>query len=253
VRVAALSDIHGNLPALEAVLAEVEREQPDRIVICGDVVAGPMSVETLERVMALENALFVRGNADREAVEAWDEGRPFDPELDEHPARKNGAWVAEQISQEQRDFIAGFEDNVVLEVDGLGPVVFCHATPWDDLPIFTVLTPEERLRGLLAGVEQAVVVCGHTHMQFDRRLDGVRVVNAGSVGMPYEGRRGAFWTMLGPDVEAHCTEYDVERALERFRPYWDFEDLADQLLNPRQPREIAEFFENAVAEGKGAG
>lgn len=211
MRVAAISDIHGNLPALEAVLTEAEREKPDLMVFCGDVASGPMPAETIDLLMTLRGARFVRGNADRGLVEEFD-GKPASampgPFAD---------WCARQITKRHRDFLGSFEDRVAVDgVDGLGRVLFCHATPRNDTDVFTVESPLERVRMLFAGVDADVVVCGHTHMQFDRMIDRLRVVNAGSVGMPY-GTPGAYWAMLGPDVDLRRTAYDREAAARRIR------------------------------------
>ncbi|HKB19093.1 MAG TPA: metallophosphoesterase family protein [Candidatus Dormibacteraeota bacterium] len=211
MRVAAISDIHGNLPALEAVLAEVEREAPDLIVVCGDVASGPMPAETIDLLKTLPRMRFVSGNADRGLVEEFD-GKP----ASEMPG-PFATWCAAQIAREQRDFLASFEPTVAVDdVDGLGRVLFCHATLRNDTDIVTVKTPMERMRRHLGSVDAAVVVCGHTHMQFDRVVDEIRVVNAGSVGMPY-GEPGAYWAMLGPGLRLRRTDYDREAAAERIR------------------------------------
>lgn len=216
MRIAAISDIHGNLPALEAVLAEVEREQPDLIVFGGDVASGPMPAETIDLLMTLKDARFVRGNADRGLIDQFD-GKP---------AKEMGGpfadWCAAQITTRHRDFLASFEERVEIDgVDGLGRVLFCHASPRNDTDVFTVETQDERVRALLAGVDADVVVCGHTHMQFDRTVDEIRVVNSGSVGMPY-GVPGAFWAMLGPKVDLKRTDYDRDAAATRIRAKgWD--------------------------------
>ena len=216
MRVAAISDIHGNLPALEAVLAEVERERPELMVFCGDVASGPMPAETIDLLQTLQGARFVRGNADRGLVEEFD-GKPAGV-----MPGPFGDWCARQITRRHRDFLASFENSVVVDgVDGLGRVLFCHASPRNDTDVFMVDSPAERVRPLLAGVEVDVVVCGHTHMQFDRMVDRIRVVNAGSVGMPY-GQPGAYWAMLGPDVDMRRTDYDREAAARRIRAKnWD--------------------------------
>ena len=215
MRIAVISDIHGNLPALEAVLGEIGAAGVDLVVVGGDVAAGPMPRETIERLMTLgDHARFVRGNADRELRARFD-GEPLDPGL---PASVAAIvdWCATQLEQRHRDFLAGFEDRVVVDVDGLGPTLCCHASPRNDVDVFTVRSPEARLRELFAGVEQRVVTCGHTHMQFDRVFDAIRIVNAGSVGMPY-GEPGAYWALLGPDVELRQTDYDRALAADRVR------------------------------------
>lgn len=251
MRVAVLCDIHGNGPALGAVLAEVDREGVQALVIGGDLATGPMPRETIERLIALGDARFVRGNADREIVEAYDEGNTEIDEL-EDPAARAAAYAADQISRVQRDFLAGFASTVSLKVDGLGPTLFCHGSPRSDSEIVTRETTDERLREILGGVGEPVIVGGHTHQQFDRSIDRWRFVNAGSVGMPYEGSRAAYWALLGPDVELRRTEYDVERALAELRgagfPDVD-EMLKESLIEPADPAEVSEFFERQALGG----
>jgi len=246
MRVAVLNDIHGNLPALEAVLAEVDQAGVDAIVVGGDLAWGPLPGETLERLMAFDDrARFVMGNADRDVVEAFDGGAP------EHEAVS--AYCAAHISQAQRDFLAGLPPPLVLDVDGLGETVFCHGTPRSDTERITTATPDQRLRGILDGVRESLVVCGHTHRQFDRRIDGWRVVNAGAVGLPYEGRAAAFWALLGPEVELRCTDYDVGAALDAFRaggmPEYVEQELRVSLFEPADPDEVAEYFESSAEPG----
>ncbi|GAC1493770.1 MAG: metallophosphoesterase family protein [Gemmatimonadaceae bacterium] len=213
-RIAALYDIHGNLPALEAALSAVDSAQADTIVVGGDVVLGPMPRETLDCLVALgPRARFIRGNCDRLVVAAMD-GQSLTcwPPL----VREIALWTAQQLDRHHRDFLAGLPDTLVAKVQELGEVSFCHATPRSDEEIITVLTPAERLRPILQGVRQPSVVCGHTHMQFDRVVEGIRLINAGSVGMPY-GLPGAYWLLIGPDVQLMRTEYDFPRAAERVR------------------------------------
>jgi putative phosphoesterase len=189
LRVAALYDVHGNLPALDAVLAEVDA---DVIVVGGDTVMGPQPAETLERLRSLDGDVrFIRGNADREVYDDKPGFAP--PEALEH--------VRERLSPEQVDFLRSLPLTV-----SVGRVLFCHATPRNDEEIFTKISPEERWREALAGVDADVVVCGHTHVQFDRRIGDIRLVNAGSIGMPYEHEPGAYWAFLdGTDVELRRT------------------------------------------------
>jgi len=203
MRVAALYDIHGNLPALEAVLEEVDADTT--IVVGGDVVGGPFGGETLEALRALGGrAVWLRGNTERELVEQPPprEGGPPPGEIERMRA---------DLTDEQVEFVYGLPERVELDVDGLGRVLFCHAVPQNDLDIVTPLTPDERLASIVAGLETDAVVAGHTHMQEDRRVAGVRWVNAGSVGMPYEDAAGAYWALLGPDVELRRTDYDASR------------------------------------------
>jgi putative phosphoesterase len=189
LRVAALYDIHGNLPALDAVLAEVDA---DVIVVGGDTVAGPQPAETLERLRSLDaDVRFIRGNADREVYEEKQGLAP--PEVME--------FVRAHLSPEQLDFLRALPLTL-----SIGRVLFCHATPRNDEEIFTAISPGERWAEALAGVDADVVVCGHTHVQFDRRIGDVRLVNAGSVGMPYADEPGAYWALLdGTDVELRHT------------------------------------------------
>jgi putative phosphoesterase len=197
VRVAALYDVHGNLPALEAVLAEIPDDAA--IVVGGDVTAGPLPSETLERLRALgERVRWIRGNADRELA-------PDEPGL--APADVIG-WVRDQHSEEQIAFLHGLPERLELDVEGVGRVLFCHATPQNDTDIFLEGTREEAVAPSFAEVEADLVVCGHTHMQFSREIAGVKVVNAGSVGMPYDDEPGAYWLALGPAMEHRRTSYD---------------------------------------------
>jgi putative phosphoesterase len=197
VRVAALYDIHGNLPALEAVLAELENEDVDAVVAGGDVLWGPFQSECLTALRAV-GAQFVAGNCEREVLAAADD---------------SSLWCRQQLAAEEIATVASWPATVELDVDGLGRVLFCHATPRSDNEILTRLTPDEEVEAALAGVAADVVVCGHTHVQQNRALAGPpRLVNAGSVGLPYQGEPGAFWAIFGPDIVLRRTHYDVENA-----------------------------------------
>ena len=217
MRVAALYDIHGNLPALEAVLREIRRARVDRIVVGGDVLPGPMSRETLDCLLDLEiPAQFIHGNGDREVL-ARMRGVDTDWYLGAKPAwREPLQWAADELAPHHEAVLAGWPSIVRLDIPGLGDVVFCHASPRNDTDVFTRLTPEDRVLALLEGVDAAVVVCGHTHMQFDRHVGPIRVVNAGSVGMPFQPP-GAYWLLLGPDVQLRQTRYDLDAAAVRIR------------------------------------
>lgn len=246
MRVAVLADIHGNLPALEAVLRDVRRDAVDRVVMCGDVLPGPMPRECLETLLELEMPVsFIHGNGDREAL-AHLLGKEMTtvPEVFRGPVR----WSAEQLGQSYRPLIASWPLTRTLEIPPLGTVLFCHATPRNDVEIFTRLTPPDRIAPLFEALGISLAVCGHTHMQFDMQVGHVRVVNAGSVGMPF-GAPDAHWLLLGGDVELRHTPYDLNDAAMRIRAtsYPGAEDFATRsVLNPPHEKEMLERFE-AVA------
>ncbi len=230
MRIAALYDIHGNLPALEAVLAELDAAGVDHILVGGDLVAGPFPAECLDGLEAYgDRVSFVRGNADREVLAGGADER---------------AWCLEALGPEGARRVADWPLTVSLDVQGLGPVLFCHATPRDDEAFITSLTPDEAVAEALSGVDEDVVVYGHIHVQYERG-EGPRLVNPGSVGWPHEGRPGAYWALFGPDVEFRRTEYDVEGAVVRIRatgyPGVDF--MVETLFSPPTPEEATEHFE----------
>jgi putative phosphoesterase len=232
MRVAALYDVHGNLPALNAVLPDLEAAGVDAIVVGGDVVAGPWPAETLALLEALDvRKLWVRGNADRE-LRRGEEG---------HAPGELLEWVRSRLADDVVERLADAPLSVSLEVDDLGPVLFCHATPRNDAEIRTAISPDERWREVLAGVAEPVVVCGHTHVQFDRVVGETRIVNAGSVGMPYEEQDGAYWALLGPDVDLRRSEYDVHAARR------EIEALGYPSEWPEaSPTEATEYFESVA-------
>lgn len=211
MRVAALYDIHGNLPALESVLGELQHAMVDQIVVGGDVLSGPMQVECIERLRLLSVPVhYLMGNSDREVIAArhGNENKKL-PSFALDMIR----WSARQLTPEDEERIASWPKTVKLQIPPLGSVLFCHATPRDDNEIFTRQTDEARLLPIFDTARANVVVCGHTHMQFDRMVGETRVVNAGSIGMPF-GLPGAEWLLLGPDIDLRHTNYDrVEASL----------------------------------------
>jgi predicted phosphodiesterase len=213
LKTAALYDIHGNLPALQAVLKELPRAGVTQIVVGGDVMPGPMALEVLALLDRLEMPVhYLRGNGDREVVSLKTTGQSTVPE----PYLAGMKWNAGQLTPAQAAKVSAWPATLELEVPGVGRVMFVHATPRNDTEIFTKVTTEDRLRPAFEGVTASLVVCGHTHMQFDRRVGSTRIVNAGSVGMPF-GDPGAYWLLLGPAVELRKTPYDLARAAERIR------------------------------------
>ena len=235
MRVACLYDIHGNLPALDAVLVEVAREEFTHAVIGGDVFWGPWPAESLARVRSLgAEVLFVRGNCDRETF-ARDPSDRF--------AAVN-AWVAGRLSGADEAFVGGWPATVELAVDGVGRTCFCHATIGSDTEIVTPRSPRPALTAALAGTDAEVVVCGHTHVQFDLDVGGTRLVNAGSVGWGYEGRPGAYWLELGPSIRHRRTEYDYEAAAAALAEVaWPGPLGPGDLLAPPSPDEAIAAFE----------
>jgi predicted phosphodiesterase len=216
LRVAALYDVHGNVPALEAVLAEVEREDVDAIVFGGDLFLGPQPAETAALVRSVE-ASFVRGNCEREPDE----------------------WTRSKLDDETFAWSQGWP--LTVELDG---VLYCHATPRNDMrPILTDASPPERFEDALEGVDARLVIAGHTHMQFKRD----RWVNAGSVGWPAEDDVAAFWAIVSDDVEFRRTPFDVERAAsEILASGWpEAESFVAENIRAAQSRaEATEYFES---------
>jgi predicted phosphodiesterase len=244
-----LNDIHGNLPALEAVLDDVRAARVDRVVVGGDVLPGPMPHETIARLLTLDIPVeFIHGNGDR-VVRAQMNGQ--EPTEVPEQFRDIIRWTAAQLSREDEQLIARWPLTRRVQIPPLGDVLFCHATPRNDVEIFTRLTPDERLRPIFDAAAAPVVVCGHTHMQFDRMVGRTRVVNAGSVGMPFQDA-GAYWLLLGPDVQLRRTSYDLEKAAAQVRrtSYPQAEDFAARsILKPPTEAATLEAFKNAELKG----
>lgn len=256
MRVAALYDIHGNLPALEAVLEEVRSAGVDQIVVGGDVIPGPMPRETLELLLGLEIPVqFIYGNGelavlaqiaakDPSDVTYWGttSGEPL-PE----PLQEVLRWTGRQLHSEQEQMLRNWPGTLQLDLPEVGSVLFCHATPRSETEGFTRLTPEDRLVPVFQGLGGTVlVICGHTHMQFDRMVGATRVVNAGSVGMPF-GRPGANWLLLlGGDIQLRHTSYDFAQAADRVRAaeYPQAEEFAAGIQEPPSEEEILRAFTN---------
>ena len=242
MRVAAIYDIHANLPALEAVIRDIHRAGVDLVVVGGDVLPGPMPRETIDCLRDLEMPVqFIQGNGDREAI-AWMNGIETDSIPEQY--REAMRWVAQQLHPEDERLLRSWPQTLRVEIRESGEVLFCHATPRSDTEIFTRLTSEDRLVPIFEGLDVSVVVCGHTHMQFDRTIGRTRIVNAGSVGMPF-GEPGAYWLLLGPDIELRHTPYDLARAAERIRDtkYPQAQDFAARnVLQPPSEGQILEAF-----------
>ncbi len=243
--VAAIYDIHGNLPALEAVLEDIRQAEVDYVVVGGDVFPGPMPRETLASLLNFDIPMqFIQGNGDRvvlaqmRGVESSEVPEQFQETI---------RWNAQQLQPEDEQLLASWSQTLRVDIEGLGEVLFCHATPRNDTEIFTRLTAEERLIPIFEESGASLVVCGHTHMQFDRMIGKVRVVNAGSVGMPF-GEPGAYWLLLGADVQLRHTVYDLTKAAERIQAtnYPQAQDFAARnVLRTPSEKEMLELFTKA--------
>jgi putative phosphoesterase len=248
MRVAALYDIHGNLPAFEAVMADLRDAAVTHVVIGGDVFPGPMAGQVLDRLEDLEiPVLYLRGNGDREVLAYRQTGTTAVPERYAAGIK----WNSAQLTQDQERRITRWPATLTMQIPGLGSVLFCHATPRNDVEIFTRRTPEAALLPVFAQVEESLIVCGHTHMQFDRLVGTRRVINAGSVGMPF-GEPGAYWIVLGSSVELRRTHFDLQQAAAAIRAtaYPGAADFAEQnVLAP--PTEAAILATYSATEIKG--
>lgn len=217
-RVAVLSDVHGVLPVLEAVLAEPDVASADLIVVTGDHTAGPMPVETLDALTALgDRVVLVRGNADREAA-AIRSG-----EDNPHP---EAVWAAHALREDQIAVLARLPHPVIIDIAGFGPVLFCHGSPRDDDEVVLVDSPVAAWQDALSTIPTTVqtVACGHTHMPFVRLVDRRLVLNPGSIGMPY-GRAGGAWALLDHgQVSLRHTEIDVDAVCARIVAESDYPD-----------------------------
>jgi putative phosphoesterase len=243
-RVALLADVHGNAPALAAVLREVATEGVDLLVHAGDLTWGPLVEETLALIHRYDGRVaFVRGNSERAVLELADDTRAGE---DEPTPRE--IWMLEHHDAAAIAFLRSFSENVVVDVAELGTVRICHGSPRGDTECVTVETPEARVREFMAGIDEAIVATAHTHVQFDRCVGGVRSLNPGSVGLPYEGRPGAFWALLGPDIELRRTEYDLAETIAAYRATDDpaLEPMIELLEQPPTPTELIAHAEKLV-------
>jgi len=246
-RVAVISDVHGNAVAMAAVAEAVLAERPDALVFCGDLTWGSQPEETWSLITSLRErvgvpSFLVRGNAERALAELR-AGR--EPQTDRE------RWMLARHSDATLDALAAFETTVGLDVDGLGPTRFCHGSPRSDEELITTRTPEARINALMENVAERVLVSAHTHIQFDRRVAGIRSINAGSVGLPYMGATGAYWALLGPAVDLRRTEYDVAAATAAYRATDDplAERMVEMLLEAPTLEQVVEHAETLEFSG----
>ena len=207
--IAALYDIHGNLPALEATLLQLERRGITELIIGGDVIPGPLPNECLDCIKEFSGDLhLIKGNCE-DMVLAVLENRPL-PKVPEE-VRTNIEWTAANLKDRHIEWIQSWPATFSKSIKNIGTLLFCHATPISNTHIFTKDTPSEQLSFHFENINADIVVCGHTHMQFDRTIGNLRVINAGSVGMPF-GPPGAYYLTVTPELQLNRLEYDVEKA-----------------------------------------
>ena len=219
VRVAALYDVHGNAPALEAVLADLG--DVDLVLFGGDLVWGPWPRETLELARSIDGARFISGNMDRIAL----------AERDDMSMR----WVQERLSDEEAQFVRDWPATA-----SIGGALYCHATPRNDTEVVTPDSEEGEWAEVLDGVDERLVVCGHTHLQYDIDRAGRRVVNPGSIGLPTI-RASAWWAVVGDTVELRTTDYDVPDTARAMRASgFPRPDFPEQLERPPEHEELRE-------------
>lgn len=208
MRVACLSDIHANAPALEACLDHARDRGAERFLVAGDLVGkGPFPGDVLDRLAQLD-AVTVRGNVDRRVL-------TVDPDLEAGMPR----WTAAQLSDDQRAYLEALPAEATLELAGHG-VLLVHGSPLGDTDFVFPSITEQALAKKLGDETPRILVCGHSHLPFHEELDGVNVVNAGTVGLPYDGDPRPSYVMLDVEpgsVEAavHRFRYDIEAVVER--------------------------------------
>jgi putative phosphoesterase len=230
-QIAALADIHGNIHALDAVLADPRCAAADEIVVLGDIVAGTFPAECFDRLAALGDRVRVlRGNADRIVLEEDGE---------------ESRWARDRLGAERLAAVAAWPTSLTVHIPQLGDVHCCHATPRGDDDILTPATPEKLALSSFAGTPETIVLAGHTHIQFERRIRDWRFVNVGSVGRPREAQPAAYWALLGPDIEFVSTDYDVASAAEAVLASGQprAEEVADVVLHPPSPEEAVGVLE----------
>ncbi len=209
MKIAAIYDIHANLPALQAVLDDIEQCNVDLVIVGGDVIAGPMPSATLAALQNFARPMqFILGNAEAELLRCV-AGAPINGLTERADAEAR--WQASVLSTPEIDFIASWANIISLHVAGLGEVLFCHATPHSNIEIFTTQSDAARLRQLFQPLTADYVICGHTHMPFQRTLDDLQIINAGSVGMPF-GKTGADWLLIDAAPQLRHTDYDLNAA-----------------------------------------
>lgn len=214
MKIACLFDIHGNWPALHWVLTELSQLNIDQIIVGGDIVSGPMPKETMETLFQIKDKIiWIGGNGDDDVLAALS-NQPFNKNLSEY-GRIVSMWVAHKLGPEFEIFLKGLPIRYNLFTAEYGRMCFCHATPESKEEIFTPATNEAIMKELFKRIDYDIVICGHTHIQFERVVNSVRILNAGSVGMPFSGHHGADWILITSEgIAFKNTQYDNLKARE---------------------------------------
>jgi putative phosphoesterase len=201
VRVGFISDIHGNLLALEAVLGDLEGQEVDRLICLGDICFGPQAHECLERVREL-GCPVVLGNWD-----SWS--------LDGFPAADDpvgimlyeiGRWWAKHLTEEDRAYVRTFEHTLEVPLDNASRMLCFHGSPHSFNDFVFATTPDEEIEDMFADHEAMVLIGGHTHLQMLRRFGSSMIINPGSVGQPF----CQWWPR--PIRVGHWAEYGIVEA-----------------------------------------
>lgn len=231
MRIAVISDIHGNKPALDAVLAEIEREQVDRLVCLGDVAVGPQPGAALD-LIAETGCPVIMGNWDA----AFLDGLPaLQGQLGQMLVQQ-AEWAAGQLSDAQREVMRGYVPSLELSLgDGLDALFF-HGSPRSFDDVILASTPAEELDALLEGTDAPVLVGGHTHYQLVRGHREHVFVNPGSVGLPFRSLPAGERVRISPWAEYGLLTHEEGRlALELRRVDYDTESFLRGTLETGMP------------------
>jgi predicted phosphodiesterase len=233
-RVAVLSDVHGNLPALVAVLREVSQSDVEALFFLGDHTWGPQPAEVLAQAMTVPlPTFFVRGNAERALIEYEAGHREPENDIDR--------WMIANHDSDVMQTLAAFPYAINVSVGALGAIKMCHGSPRSDIELLTPRTSINRLHAAVGGISESTVAHGHTHLQYERRIKGLVIAAPGSVGLPYGVTQpGARWAILGNEVELRTTRYDFAASISAARnlSYPGIARYEMQLRNPPSIREI---------------
>lgn len=238
-RLACLADVHANVAALDAVISSDLFSTVDAVAFLGCLTTGPEPQAVLERCMQLDApSYFIAGNGERSVIELAD-GRT----IDDWPV---GPWVLDRHGAECVAMIRSWPKGLIADIAGLGRVRMCHGSPRSDIEVLTPNTIPARIRAATRDVTERVLVHGHTHLQYERTVGGLRLVGPGSVGNPYTtGEFGARWAILGPDVQLIETPYDINAARTRIQASgYPSPKFLETLEHPPTPDEIIEECES---------